>query len=118
MSWLIISIGAFIGACLRFYLSIRLNGRGQIGTAGTWLANMAGSALLALLWALPSPDWLWQFAGTGFAGAFTTFSTFGKETVDLLEKNKRKAAFLYVFFSILVSFLIVGTILILFSSQI
>lgn len=115
MNWLLIAGGGFIGACSRFALSIWLNGKGKWGTSGTWLANFSGSALLAFLWILQASDWLWSFAGIGFAGAFTTFSTFGKETIDLLEKEKTKEAIQYVGFSLFSSLVIVGVFFLIFS---
>lgn len=116
MSWLLLAAGGFLGACSRFSLSVWLNGKGSWGTAGTLLANISGSALLALLWALDIDEWFWLFAGAGFAGAFTTFSTFGKELVDLLEKGKTVPALSYFATSIFVSLLTVWSIVWFFSN--
>jgi len=56
---------------------------------GTFAVNMAGSALLGFLIGaqrhLGLPPWALGFAGTGFCGGLTTFSTFGYETLRLLE---------------------------------
>lgn len=115
MSWFILAAGGFCGACARFLLSIWLNGKGRWGATGTWIANITGSALFSLLWVFTKSEWLWLFAGIGFSGAFTTFSTFGKETVDLMAKGDLKGAVLYILFSVLLSLSIIGLIFFLFS---
>src|ERR1700740_2210745 len=56
---------------------------------GTFAVNMAGSALLGFLLGaerhLALPPALFALLGTGFCGGLTTFSTFGYETLRLLE---------------------------------
>lgn len=58
---------------------------------GTFVVNMTGSLLLglitgaALYHSFPSTPKVWL--GTGFCGAYTTFSTFTFETIRLLEEG-------------------------------
>ncbi|MEB3196371.1 MAG: fluoride efflux transporter CrcB [Candidatus Sericytochromatia bacterium] len=69
---------------------------------GTWLVNLAGCLTLGLVAALAvgRPAWVGPEArlvlAVGFCGAFTTFSTFGLETVTLLEQGRWAAASWYV----------------------
>lgn len=42
---------------------------------------------------------------TGFIGAFTTFSTFTKETMDLMRNGRIAVAITYVLLSILIGFI-------------
>lgn len=64
---------------------------------GTFAINVTGSLLLglitgaALYHAFPSTPKIWL--GTGFCGAYTTFSTFTYETVRLLEEGAMADAF-------------------------
>ncbi|SDH92568.1 CrcB protein [Alteribacillus persepolensis] len=45
-------------------------------------------------------DQLYLFVAIGFFGAFTTFSTFSMETIQLLEKKQYVPLFVYVFLSV------------------
>lgn len=63
---------------------------------GTFTVNVVGSFLLGLLVGLEAAGrighgWL-TVAGTGFCGAFTTFSTFALETVTLARDGRRAIA--------------------------
>jgi len=78
---LLVAAGAAVGAPLR-YLTDRFVQR-RTGAAfpwGTLTVNVTGSLLL----------------GVGFCGAFTTYSTFGYETVRLAEEGARPYAVLNV----------------------
>ena len=57
---------------------------------------MAGSFILGVIAAIVvvrgGPGWLLTVAGTGFCGALTTFSTFGYETMRLVEDGAWRQA--------------------------
>lgn len=65
---------------------------------GTFVVNVSGSLLLGLVagasvhHAFPATPRIWL--GTGFCGAYTTFSTFTFETVRLVEEGAAAGAFL------------------------
>jgi fluoride exporter len=73
---------------------------------GTFVINATGSLLLgiitgaALYHAFPSTPKIWL--GTGFCGAYTTFSTFTFETIRLLEEGAVADAFRNAVASLLV----------------
>lgn len=100
----IIGLGGILGTLLRYYLgqwvSSRSAHRGCVFPWGTWVINLSGSLLLGVLAGLHAqnalPDWSWLMLGTGFCGAYTTFSTFGYETVTLIGKGDKLQAALYV----------------------
>lgn len=87
MTVALVVIGAAIGAPLRFLTDKLVQARhDSVFPWGTFIVNVSGSALLGFLVALPgarlAPG---TICGTAFCGAFTTYSTFGYETVRLLE---------------------------------
>jgi CrcB protein len=85
-------IGAAIGAPSRWLLDQAISARNaRAFPLGTWTINMTGSLLLGLVVAAqvfgPASAAVVALVGTGFCGGFTTFSTFGFETVRLAESG-------------------------------
>jgi CrcB protein len=90
-SIVVISIGAALGALLRWYFAVRFNQMFPQLPPGTLAANLVGGYLIgiamAVFLAVPtlSPQWR-LLTVTGFLGGLTTFSTFSAEvTTALLE---------------------------------
>ncbi|MEU6428619.1 fluoride efflux transporter CrcB [Microbispora sp. NPDC046973] len=92
MILLLVFLGGVVGAPAR-YLTDRLVQRlhDSVFPWGTLSVNLSGSLVLGLLLGahdhLGLPAQAVTLLGTGFCGAFTTFSTFGFETVRLLEEG-------------------------------
>jgi CrcB protein len=85
-------LGGAVGAPLRYLTDLVVQSRhDSVFPWGTFTVNVAGSLALGIAAALavhPSaPAWLLPLVGTGVCGAMTTFSTFGLETVRLLEEG-------------------------------
>lgn len=93
LSILSISLGAALGALLRWALSVRLNALHPMLPGGTFAANLLGGYLigLALAWFAQhpglSPAWR-LFIVTGFLGGLTTFSTLSAEVVVHLQQAR------------------------------
>lgn len=107
MIWMI-GIGGALGAATRYVLGNWISKKSQKLSpfpVGTWIINWTGSFFLGLLAQLhlsnQIDEWLWFFAGVGFCGAYTTFSTFGNETITLIQSKKIKLAIIYVATSII-----------------
>lgn len=109
MIW-IIALGGAIGAAVRFLLSDFINKRWAKKAKlhrfplSTWIINISGSFLLGIIAKLhlnnSIEEWVWFLVGVGFCGAYTTFSTFGYETIRLVEDKKIRLAFTYVLSSL------------------
>jgi CrcB protein len=91
---ILVIVGAMIGAPARYLTDRLIQSRHESAFPwGTFTANMVGSFILGFLVAastkhgLPAP--VVAFAGTGFCGALTTYSTFSYETVRLLQDGAR-----------------------------
>ena len=98
--WLAIACGGALGAMLRYSVSkaewVRNLGSTQF-PIGTLVVNVVGSFLLGLLIVLlvhkyTTVEWLRLFLFVGVLGAFTTFSTFSVETVNLFMAGKQATA--------------------------
>ncbi len=103
---LAIASGGAIGALMRYWVSggvYALLGRGF--PYGTLAVNVLGSLVMGFLYALllervvASPEWRGALL-VGFLGAFTTFSTFSIETLNLLEQAELLKAGLNIFASV------------------
>jgi fluoride exporter len=88
-----ISLGAALGALLRWGLGLGLNAAFPALPLGTLAANLLGGYLVGLAVGLFSlhtelpPEWR-LFVITGFLGGLTTFSTFSAEVVHALQQGR------------------------------
>ncbi|WP_370346295.1 fluoride efflux transporter CrcB [Catenulispora sp. MAP5-51] len=90
MTLLAVSAAAALGAPARYLLDRAIAGRRSSALPlGTMAINLTGAFLLGLLTGLAAHHGLPKEAvvvlGTGFCGAYTTFSTFSYETMRLVE---------------------------------
>jgi CrcB protein len=97
-SILAISLGASLGALLRWWLGLALNGLFPTIPPGTLAANLIGGYLVGLAIAFfatytaLAPEWRLLLI-TVFCGGLTTFSTFSAEIVTLLQQGRAAWAF-------------------------
>ena len=88
-----ISVGASLGALLRWWFGTQLNSLFPTIPPGTVVANLVGGYIIGLAVAFfatfpaMSPEWR-LFVVTGFCGGLTTFSTFSAEIVTLLQQGR------------------------------
>jgi CrcB protein len=106
VNWLLVAVGALVGAPARYLTDRAVQRRWSSGFPfGTLTVNLLGSLLLGILFGSQdhggaSAD-LVLLAGTGFCGAFTTYSTFSYETLRLVEDGRVVAATTNVLGSVL-----------------
>lgn len=98
MKLLLVAIGGALGAMARYGIGRAVGPRSF--PWATLAINVTGSFALTLLLAV-ALDREWPEAttlavGTGFLGAYTTFSTFSSESLTLLRAERVGAALAYV----------------------
>jgi len=114
-----ISIGASLGALLRWWLAMRLNGLFPAIPPGTLAANLIGGYIIGVavaffgLYAQIPPEWR-LLVITGFCGGLTTFSTFSAEIVTLLQQGRAlwalAGAAVHLFGSLVATLAGIGTV--------
>ena len=100
---LIIGSGGFLGAILRYVVSgyaQSLSGSYSF-PIGTLTVNLIGCFIIGVMSKMAEDLGLFSietrmFLTIGFLGAFTTYSTFGYETLNLLRDNEWLYAMIYV----------------------
>jgi CrcB protein len=110
MVWLAVSAAAGVGAVLRYVTDRAVARRlGLDWPMGTFLVNVTGSLLLGLVVGLGAHHGLGtttiDVVGAGFAGGFTTLSTWAWESIALAEADEWLGAVLNVAGSVAVGLL-------------
>jgi CrcB protein len=110
LAWCAFVVAGAVGASARYVLDALVQQRARRDRPwGTFVINVSGCLLLGLLTGLALYHGLGTapktVLGTGFCGAFTTFSTFTFETVRLAEEGEVTAAFVNAAGSVVVGVL-------------
>jgi CrcB protein len=107
--FLLIGAGALLGANARYWLTNYFVQRfGPAFPYGTLFINVTGSFLLGFILVLVANRFVVDpgyrlLLGTGFLGAYTTFSTFSYDTIVLLERGDLLPALLNITASVAAS---------------
>ena len=106
MKYLFVAVGGMLGAVLRFSLSnIHLFQANSLDVLSTLFINVSGSFVLAFILTLtesklPITNDAKVGMTVGFLGAYTTFSTFCKESVHFIQTGSYFDAGVYMVSSI------------------
>ncbi|MES5952429.1 fluoride efflux transporter CrcB [Bacillus fungorum] len=94
---LLVATGGFFGAITRFAVSNWFKKRTKTSFPfATFLINITGAFLLGyIIGNGVNTDWQ-LLLGTGFMGAFTTFSTFKLESIQLFNRKNFGVLFIYI----------------------
>ncbi len=102
-----VGFGGFLGANARYLLSLYINQRfptiiGKPFPLGTAFVNITGSFVLAIFLVYVSkntsfPNNAKLLIGTGFFGAYTTFSTYANESMTLVNNGQWVTGLSYIF---------------------
>ncbi|MFD7260734.1 fluoride efflux transporter CrcB [Streptomyces sp. NPDC059874] len=107
MNWLLVVVGAAVGAPLRYLTDRAVQARhDSVFPWGTFVVNAAACLLLGVLTgaalAGAASSRLVLLLGTGLCGALSTYSTFSYETLRLVERGWKFLAAANVMASVLV----------------
>ena len=112
-SILIVGAGSFLGGSARYSISLLVQNPGKGFPWATLAANLIGCLLIGILWGWFSrnsndgSNWA-LFMTVGFCGGFTTFSTFSKEALMMLQSGNFWCFAGYVVLSVLAGIALVA----------
>ena len=100
MVWLVIAVGGALGSVGRHGVNVLIHGRWPLMRfpLATLIVNIAGCMIIGLLAGLIVSErialrFYWrEFLFVGILGGFTTFSTFGLDTITLARTHSMSAA--------------------------
>lgn len=91
--WLAVAVIGGVGSVARFLVDSAVTRRiARTFSYGTLAVNLSGALLLGFLAGLALGPQAALFAGTAFAGAYTTFSTWMFQTQQLAEHRRYRMA--------------------------
>ena len=92
---LMVGLGGFFGAIGRYIVSKQYNKSTYRIPLGTMAVNTIGAFLLGFLMGVKAGPMMLLLFGTGFMGAFTTFSTLKLEMTKMFKHKHYTIFFLY-----------------------
>ena len=110
---LAVGAGSFIGGSARYLVGLMMKGIGKGFPWATLTVNLVGCFLIGLLWGVFSKNGTegsnWAlFLTVGLCGGFTTFSTFSKEALIMLQGGNIWGFAGYVAISVIVGIALVA----------
>lgn len=103
MNFLLVALGGALGAVARYGLVLLVRPHSPGWPLGTLVVNLIGCLAIGVIGGAgqhvlsPRADSrVWAFAVIGILGGFTTFSSFGLETVELVEEGRMASAAAYI----------------------
>ena len=108
-----VGAGSFIGGIARYLVSLAMKGISKGFPWATLIVNLLGCLTIGLLWgflsrnASESTSW-GLFLTVGLCGGFTTFSTFSKEALTMLQTGQIWGFASYIALSILAGIALVA----------
>ena len=110
---ILIGCGSFIGGAARYIISVAMKAMSKGFPWGTLIVNLVGCLVIGLLWGFfsknssESSSWA-LFMIVGICGGFTTFSTFSKEALMMLQAGNFISLLAYVTISVIAGIALVA----------
>ena len=110
---ILIGCGSFIGGAARYLISVAMKTMSKGFPWGTLAVNLVGCLVIGLLWGFFSrsvndnSSWA-LFMTVGICGGFTTFSTFSKEALMMLQAGHFMSLLAYVAISVIAGIALVA----------
>lgn len=113
MNWLLVACGGAIGASLRYGAGFLMSKPNTIFPWTTWSVNVIGCLLAGIFFAFTLRYPILQnetrlFLMVGILGGFTTFSSFGLETFQLIRQEQITTALIYAVSSMVVGVMVLA----------
>ncbi|QIO04802.1 fluoride efflux transporter CrcB [Acinetobacter shaoyimingii] len=113
MNWLLVACGGAIGASLRYGAGLIITKPQSLFPWTTWSVNLFGCLLAGIFFAFtlryPSlQNEARLFLMVGILGGFTTFSSFGLETFQLIRQGQLSIAMVYALSSLVLGVVILA----------
>lgn len=110
---LAVGTGSFIGGIARYLISLVMKGISKGFPLATLAVNLLGCFIIGLLWGIlsrnASESTSWGlFLTAGLCGGFTTFSTFSKEALTMLQTGQIWGFTSYIALSVLAGIALVA----------
>lgn len=110
---LAVGAGSFLGGIARYLISLVMKGISKGFPLATLAVNLLGCFIIGLLWGIlsrnASESTSWGlFLTVGLCGGFTTFSTFSKEALTMLQTGQIWGFTSYIALSVLAGIALVA----------
>jgi CrcB protein len=120
MNWLLVALGGAIGAVFRYGLGSYFIKSSSTFPWATWSINLLGCFLAGVFFAFSQQYPALQnnarlFLMVGILGGFTTFSSFGLETFNLLREGQALWAIGYAVSSVILGVILLAVGYVIFS---
>ena len=110
---IMVGCGSFLGGAARYLISVSMKTMSKGFPWGTLAVNLVGCLIIGLLWGFfsknssESSSWA-LFMTVGICGGFTTFSTFSKEALMMLQAGNFMSLLAYVAISVIAGIALVA----------
>ena len=105
-----VGAGGFMGTVVRYGVQLWMQPVSSTFPLAVLMINLAGCFFLGWFFTITPAKWRisaeWRLLiGTGFTGAFTTFSTFSVDSIQLLQDRQVGMAISYILLSVVIGLL-------------